>query len=369
MRTNTWMLAALVALAGLLASSACADEIYDPSLTRAFASSADDAAGVDPRIALTNYYNARADQRMQTAPQPPPDPYGPQRMLEPTPNPGYGLHGVDHTAYNTASDAKTVGIRLDTSYGVLRETHVGVYSSEYQTVTGGGFTILPYQSPCLIMGTKILGNFISNNAMVANDGGFSLDFYLGTRYKELYFKIGPIWDYQGQFSKVGIAPAILTNIPVVGNMTFDMAFAWGQGNDVFGPTFDPINNLIQRRVEVAKFDGQIRVGKFLSPYCQVGGTGNWYQWSTVPDEWGGGAFTNLYWGRFMLGLDLTGGTEGLRGFAQVGYSWGSRPCDHPQDCRFIPLDTVAWITRAVNRDISLRLRDSFTGPLRPLVFP
>lgn len=315
------------------------------------------------RIVLTNYYLHGGPKMIPAAPLPP-DPWGPERMALPTPVAGHGLAGVPDVALNSAPDAKTMGIRLDTSYGFLRETYFGNFISEYQYVLSAGATFLPYQSPCLILGTRILGNWNNNNSMVQDSGGLSLDVFGGTRYKGLYLKMGPLWDYQEQFSKVGFTVGTLYNVPVLGPWSSDLAVAWGSDGDVFGPTRDPINNLNLRRVEAANFDCQLRVGRFFSPYCQAGVTGNYYNWTYTSREWGAGAFLNVFFGRLMTGLDLTGGAEGLRGYVTFGYSWGAPDCEHPQDCNLIPVDTVGWVTRAVLRDPSIRLRESFTGPRR-----
>lgn len=372
----------LVAICG---GPARAGDSQDPGVIRAVAMEPTDQTS--SRIILTNYYRAankggvmieetptevappaEAPTLMPRGGPLPPDPWGPERMTLPTPVEGFGYLGAPHEALNTSPDAKTMGIRLDTSYTFLREFNSGVFLSEHQDVFASGVTILPYQSPCLIIGTRALGSFISNNAMVADTGSFSLDLYGGTRYKDIYIKMGPFWDSQGNFGKVGFTYGALAMVPVIGNLTADCAFGWGVGTDVFGPTTDPLGFRL-RRVQNANNDIQLRIGKFCSANCQVGITGNYYDWSLLPREWGAGAFSNWYWGRFMLGLDVTGGREGLRGFVQAGWSWGSHPNEHPQDCRFIPLDTVAWVTRAVNRDISLRLRQAFNGPLPPLVVP
>lgn len=321
------------------------------------------AGGVDPHVVLMNYYGKGPTTIVPD--KLPPDPWGHERLARPTPAEGFGYAGVSSVGLNQRPDSKTVGIRLDTTYRLVRAFELGVYLSEHQHVGGGGVTLLPYQSPCFIIGTRILANTISNNAMTADQAGFSLDLYGGTRYKTLYLKFGPIWDYQSTFQKTGLAFAAMDNFPLIGNLTVDSAFAFGVSSDQITLPRDPQFGLRARRVESADFDMQIRLGKFWCENFQAGATVNYYDWNYTPSEWGAGAFCNIYFGRCALGLDMTGGDERWRGFATFTVSWGAHPCKHPQDCNHIPVDTVAWVTRSIMRDPSIRLRDSFTGPLPP----
>lgn len=295
----------------------------------------------------------------------PPDPKGPRRMELPTPVEGFGLAGAPKGALNTSPDPLTMGIRLDTSFPLLRSLDVGGFYSEHQDVGAFGLTLLPIQTPCWIVGTRLLGTRIENLSMLGDSNGLSIDSYVGSRYKMTYFKVGSFWDWQDAFGKIGLSASVLTKVPILGFLTTDSAFAWGLGDPRFGPTRDLFFGVNPRRVANADFDMQIRVGKFFTENLQIGGTGNYYEFEFNYQEWSAGGFANIYWGRFRFGLEVTGGDEGLRGFSTLSVNWGPARENRPQDCRFIPVDTVAWVTRATDRDISVRNRESFTGVLPP----
>lgn len=355
----------LLAVAGIWAGSALAQEL--PATDWRPAGSGYESSGqvqnaLGGNPALYSYYQRVAFQQRTGQPLPP-DPTGPERMQLPTPAEGFGYYGAPHEALNTNPAPKTMGIRLDTSYTLLRSIDAGVFLSEHQDIFAGGFTLLPYQTPCFVVGTRVLGDFVDNLSMTNDTGGFSADIFLGTRYKTTYWKFGAFYDWQDELGKVGGTCSLLTKAPIFGFLTFDTAFAAGVGPDDVGPTREPFFGVRPRRVEAADYDMQLRVGKFITPNLQIGATGNYYQFEYTKEERGAGAFANIYCGRVQFGFDVTGGDEGLRGFCTVSIAWGAHPSEHPQDCRFIPLDTVAWVTSPTMRDISVRLRDSFTGPL------
>ena len=259
----------------------------------------------------------------------------------------------------------TVGIRLDTSFGLFREAESGVYASEHQHVGAAGGTILPFQCPCIVTGVRALGVWTENLSMIDDAEALSLDAFVGTRYKASYLKASAFWDVQeDQFGKIGFGLGLLTRLPFIGNMTFDGAFAWGTGNDLVDRTvLGPVPFRRARLIEVCDTDIQLRVGKFLCPEFQTGFTLNQYAYESAFDEWGAGAFFAVHKGRFSATFDVTGGDEGLRGFLTGAISLGKDPCRHPRDCHYNGVDTVEWVTRTVRRDISIRLRDSFNGPL------
>lgn len=337
--------------------------------------------GVHPAVggnpALYEYYRQVSHQ---SAPKPlrepkepsgqlPPDPWGRQRLELPTPVAGHGFAGQSPLGLNTSPDAKTMGIRLDTTYGLIRSIDIGGYYSEHQHLGAVGGTILPFQSPCCVIGTRVLGAYTDQLSMVADTGALSVDLFWGTRYKTTYLKVGPFWDWQIDVGKVGVAFSMLAKAPIIEFITVDSAFGFGVGDNLIGPETDPYFGIYPRRVESADFDMQIRVGTFLSERVQVGVTGNYYDYEFNYHEWGAGAFANIYVGRVRFGLDVTGGDEGLRGYTTMSFGWGASRTDRPQDCRFIPVDTVAWVTRATDRDISVRLRETFTGNPPPAPVP
>lgn len=313
---------------------------------------------------LYQYYSGLQQAKHEYEQALPPDPFGIERFHQPTPVRGAHFTG-DNYSLNTRPDTPTMGIRLDTTYSFLRETNVMVAMSEHQTVVGAGATLLPIQTPCWLIGVRALGVYADNQTMIEDEPGASFDLFFGTRYKTVYMKVGALWDNHDDFQKVGATGSLLTKVPLLGVVTVDTAFGLGTGGPDFFPMRDPRFNIRQRRVEVANYEHQIRIGKFWTENVQFGFTSNYLEFEGALDEWGAGAFANLYMGRFTLGLDITGGDEGLRGYVNLAYRWGAGDADRPRDCRLMPIDTVSWITRATDRDISVRLRESFTGPLRP----
>lgn len=298
----------------------------------------------------------------------PPDPNGLARFQMPTPTPGYNYAGVSSIGYNTDPFPETTGIRLDTTYGLVRSMDLGTYFSEHQFVGAGGFTVLPFQNPGAVIGVRMLGDYVDNESMVPDVGGFSLDLFGGTRYKATYLKLGVLWDFQDRYQKVGPEFSALTHVPLLGTLTLDSAFGFGIGAVTITPPINPVNFRF-RAVRVADLDTQVRVGRFMNRNVQLGATANYYQYDQTPDEWGAGGFCNLYLGQFIIGGDVSGGSEGLRGFVTFSTGWGKSPCDRPQDWR-VPVDTMAWVTRAPERDVQVKLRESFTGPLvRMPAFP
>lgn len=293
---------------------------------------------------------------------PPPDPNGAARLHQPTPVGDFAFQTGHPVAYNTNPDAKTTGIRLDDSYGLLREIEEGSYISEYQFVQATGATVLPFQSPCWLIGLRGMADYVSNNSVTSDAVGTTLDLYTGTRYKATYLKFGYLWDWQDHYDKMGFTFSAMTNWPIVHNLTFDMATSFGSGADRFGPERDTIFRRL-RRVEVADDDVQIRVGKFLTPTWQVGWAGTLATYQFSDDEFSSGLFSQSDFGRTRVGIEFAVGDMGARGFVTVGFSWGAHPDKHPRDVNYGGIDTVAWVTRPTLRDISVRLRDTFTGPL------
>lgn len=284
------------------------------------------------------------------------------RNAQPTPTPGYGFDG--NSSYNLSTDpgSTTTGIRLDTAYGLARNVETAMYLSELQDTTLTGMTVLPYQSPCSVVGIRGMGGYADNMSVSSDTGVYSIDAFFGTRYKKLYHKIGAFIDGYDHWKKVGLAYSALTDLPILGVVTVDTAFGFSASSDSFNTNIRGYD-FRSLRVEQTKTDYQIRVGKFWNEWVQTGFTGNYYPFDYVPDEWGAGGFMNLYLGRYQISGDVTGGKEGLRGYVKLAINWGYLPSQRPRDCNLVGVDPVAWVTRATDRDQSVRLRDSLTGPI------
>lgn len=313
---------------------------------------------------LQNYYSQSGQQSIRSELLPR-DTQGPERLQQPTPVRGHDLAGVPDYATNTRPDAATIGIRLDTSYVFLREISGGWYSNEHQSVGGGGVTILPFQNPGFILGFRGLANHIDNQSLIPDVGGFSFDVYAGTRYKHSYIKWGAFWDNQASDGKVGGSFNLMSDVPVIGNIVFESAFGFGYGPDRVGGPIGPF--LLTQRIEKQQYDIQIKVGKYLTEDLQVGFIGRYLSFRYAEDEGNAGLYMNYLLGRARVGLEITGGDEGLRGFATLGIAFGAKPSEHPRDLNYGGIDTVEWVTRAPDRDITLAHRETFTGT--PPVFP
>jgi hypothetical protein len=206
-------------------------------------------------------------------------------------------------------------------------------------------------------------SMLTNTGINNYTAGFAGDLFFGTRYKTVYMKIGSFWDYQDHFGKVGFSFGSLARLPLIGHLTLDTAFAAHTGSDLIGTDRHPQTGLNSRRVENTDLDVQIRVGHYFRPGLQIGATGNYLAYDDAFDEAGLGAFCTVKCGRLTITGDITGGNEGLRGFVMAGFSFGKAPATHPRDWRIEGVDTVEWLTRPTIRDLSVRLRQSFTGPL------
>ncbi len=290
------------------------------------------------------------------------------RAQQPTPAPGYGYAGVPNYNLSTDTETATTGIRLDKAYSILRDLETVQTLSEHQNIFLVGGTILPIQTPCWVWGVRTMGGYADQLSMVSDSGAYSIDSFWGTRYKKLYHKIGFFIDDYDHWKKLGLSYSALTTLPIVGTVTLDSAFGFRSSSDeIFEDVRDSIT-LRSRRVEQTDVDYQFRVGKFWNEYIQTGVTGNYYPFTWTEDEWGAGAFANFYIGRWRIGTDVTGGTEGLRGYVRLAMSWGVPASQRNRDCRVPDCDPVAWVTRAADRDPSIRMRESLTGPI-PLAPP
>lgn len=292
--------------------------------------------------------------------------YSQWRMEQPTPVAGHGFAGVSPMNLSTEEPSATVGPRLDTTYWIARDLETGVFLSEHQAVFLGGGTILPLQTPCWVFGVRGMAGYVDNLSMTDDtEGAYSIDAFFGTRYKTLYSKIGFLMDDYEPYRKLGVTVSTLTELPVVGTCTADLAYGFrNQPDEIFVNDRDPVT-FRARRVQQCENEMQLRIGKFCSEKCQIGATYNYYDFQNTEDEWGAGGFVSVYLGRFQMTFDLTGGEERLRGYVRVAYSFGAHPCNTARDCRVSDVNAIAWVSRPTDRDQSIRLRESYTGPLPP----
>lgn len=293
------------------------------------------------------------------------DGYAQWRMEQPTPVAGHGFAGVSPANYSTLEPSATIGPRLDATYWIVRSAETGVFLSERQDLFLGGGTILPIQTPCWLVGVRGMGGWADNLSVVDGEPAYSIDAFIGSRYKTLYYKVGFLMDDFDTFCKMGVAASTLTELPVLGACTADMAYGFRNLPDqIFPDSRDPVT-FRSRRVEQCEHDFQLRIGKFCTERFQIGATYNYYDFRHTEDEWGAGGFVSVNLGRFQFTGDVTGGEEGLRGYVRLAWSFGAHPCDTPRDCRVTGVNTIAWVSRPTDRDQSIRLRESFTGPLPP----
>jgi hypothetical protein len=290
------------------------------------------------------------------------------RAQHPTPTPGYGFAGVSNYNASTDSESATVGIRLDKAYSILRETESIVTLSEHQNIFMVGGTIIPIQTPCWVWGVRSLGGYADQLSMVSDSGAYSIDSFWGTRYKKLYHKIGFFIDDFDRWKKLGVSYSALTELPILGTVSFDSAYAFRSTSDELFPEVRDSITLRSRRVEEADADYQFRFGKFWNETLQTGVTFNYYPYTWNQNEYGVGSFASLNVGRWRIVGDVTGGNEGLRGYIRLALSWGVPASQRNRDCRVGDCDTVGWVTRPTERDPSIRMRESLTGPI-PLAPP
>ncbi|MBY0587868.1 hypothetical protein K2X85_11870 [bacterium] len=290
------------------------------------------------------------------------------REQQPTPTPGYGFSGVSNYNASTDSESATVGIRLDKAYSILRETETIQTLSEHQNVSLFGGTILPIQTPCWVWGVRGMGGYVDQLSMISDSGAYSIDSFWGTRYKKLYHKIGFFIDGTDRRQKIGLSYGAMTELPILGTVTFDSAFGFRNSDDSLFPEVRDSITLRSRRVEQSDVDYQFRFGKYWNEHVQTGVTFNYYPFTWTQDEYGVGSFANLTFGRWRIVGDVTGGNEGLRGYIRLAMSWGVAPSERNRDPRVSDVDNVAWVTRPTERDPSMRLRESLTGPI-PLAPP
>lgn len=292
----------------------------------------------------------------------PKDVYGNQ-MGMPTPTSQADYNGPLYCQNDGRPDNRA-GIRLDKAYGLIRDTEFNFYGSEQQYATAAGGTILPYQSPCLMVGWRGLGVWWDNNGNFRDLSGFSSDLFVGTRYKGFYSKVGGFWDWMDEFQKGGLEYSCLTDLGPIRNVTCDFAVGWSNQTDQYTSAFGNIPSRFQR-IQMPDEDYQLRIGKYFTTYCQAGYSGSYFTYRNTEDENYHGAFANFYVWRMLLSLDLRGGTQGLRGFASIGLNWGAKYSCRPIDCNHGGVDTLTWLSAPTVRDISIPLRSSFTGPLVP----
>ena len=323
--------------------------------------------GTDWGAALGNYYQggpAPVHGRFPTS-----DPFGPQRMA--MPSLGLEREHAGGTMRNEIlrPDSETLGIRLDSSYTLIREIELGGYFSERQEIAVLGGTLLPFQAPGWLVGFRGAATINGNGSDTVNLVGASTDTFLSTRYKHSYYKLGFLMDYTSKNQMFGGTFAALTRLPLIGNMTFDGAFSSGSGSDDNRLPLDPLTGR-RTRVEVARSNFQMRVGKYVTNWYQTGLSASVTNFTNVNDQSQYGVWANWFHGGKTIGWDVAGGRGGLRGYVTLGLNWGGgKNIDlHPIDTGYDnPIDTVSWATRAPRRDPTIQLRSSNTGDPLPAV--
>ena len=325
------------------------------------------AVGMSPEMIAQ--YNSGTYGQLQVGQIPSPV-LGEARLHQPTPTPGYGFDGVSDINRLTGDRLyNTIGIRLDKSYDLVREVETGVYLSESQHVFNGGVTILPYQSPCWIMGMRLLGGYVTNASIEDDTGALSIDLWGGTRYKSLYVKSGGFWDGQESWGKAGFTASFLFDPLFMDNMVIETAFGYGYGGPEIGPevNFDTTGRF--KVVDEPDLDMQVRFGSYLSQFVEAGISLHHIRYDRTYDEFNTGGYFNFYMGETRLGIDFTGGDTGPRGYVTLAYNWGGPKWQNLRDCNYQNVDTVAWLTRHTMRDVTVQLREDDGGPFPLPVAP
>jgi len=238
----------------------------------------------------------------------------------------------------------------------IREMGVNVAMNERETVVAGGLTANLFEAPEMAIGTRLLfGQAYVDD--ISDRFHFTSDLYYGERIPlgvpgEHWFKAGVFVDQQEDFGKVGPAFGLLLNAQSSTPITFDTAIGFGTGGTQ--SELDGFDTVLTR---AADHDLQFRLGTFLATNWQVGLTTDYVSWDSDrfnDDRWGYGAFTNLTYAGITLQLDISANDDEVRGFANVVLQtdgFGLQRADR----RGKGVDGLAWATRPVHRDPSVRV--------------
>ena len=248
--------------------------------------------------------------------------------------------------------------------GVLREFEAMATTSAEQLVYSGGMTIALLETEGFGIAGRALFNGIDYRSWDGEEEvGFSTDLWaggkMGQAFGENWIKVGAFLDWQDEFAKAGPMVAALFFANEKHPITIDAAAGFGYGDPYQVPQTTEM-------LEVADRDYQLRAGVFLTPFLQVGGSGNFYEWdhADIDNKYGGGGFVAMYSGNLRFTLDVTGGEGGTRGYASVAYMFGcpgERTSGNCRNCQSWCLDGQSWLFEPVKRDTSLRF-GSRQGP-------
>ncbi|QDT36713.1 hypothetical protein [Stratiformator vulcanicus] len=252
----------------------------------------------------------------------------------------------------------------------FRQASVNFNANENQFVANGGFTANLFEAEGLALGTRLLfGTVVTDN--IDNKFHFTNDLYYGQQIPSIlgenWYKVGFFIDQQEDLGKLGPSFGLLMNADSRFPITVDAALGFGIGgtqSDIFERT--------TTFTRVADYDAQLRIGTFLTSNCQVGFSTDYAQWDSPlfdDDDVGYGAFANLTYGTFTWQFDITTTGEEVRGYANLvmgldGFVF--RRGDQPQGSpgSGYGVDGIAWATRPVLRDTTLRIQQfSVTAPL------
>ncbi|WP_166823256.1 hypothetical protein [Thalassoroseus pseudoceratinae] len=245
----------------------------------------------------------------------------------------------------------------DKIWSDLRDFQVGGYHIEDQTlVVGGGTLALTYDERYSIAGRSLLGGAINDH--LDDSFHYTGDLFAGYRAEltmEHWFKAGVLYDYQEEFSRVGPQFGALLYANGQHPISVDVAVSYGNGD----PITTGLSGQLGEVAGVSDEDIQTRVGTFITPNIQIGGTAVWSFWDseTFEDYDGFGGFLTFTHNFCQLTLDVTASDDEVSGFANFALTTdafvrartrdrgtGIVPMVHPRD----------WLTRPVIRDITVR---------------
>ena len=254
--------------------------------------------------------------------------------------------------YGSADPATPVfgcAYSMNDNEGFLRQASFGVSNFEGNGAYYGGLTGVIHEGDQSAIATRVLlgGSYFDG----LNDRiHVSTDLYAGHRLADSdnWIKYGAFVDIEEDLGKFGPALGLLLNSTSKHPLTVDFALGFGLGDDV---TEDQ-----QTFYRAADYDAQLRLGTFLTRSIQTGVTVDYASWNDArygDEELGVGGFCNLYLNQVQVQLDVTGSSEGARGFVNLVYHFGS-PANSV--ARAYKVNGHDWLLRPINRDPGVRVR-------------
>lgn len=314
-------------------------------------------------------FNGNAPQQ-QYAMQPGQDPF---RQVSAFGGPGDGRGGpqpqsVPTLSYNAPGGVSVYG-RPDPNHGAggmsfspltppwLTGFDAGVFANDDQVLFTLGGTIKLWEGTHSVIGTRIVANGTTFHSG-PGEFGVSVDAWGASRVEVLgighLLKVGGLWDQQGQFHRGGFTVGgILFPEKAKAPPTFDLAFGFGGGSDVWQGRFR----------QVANFDAQIRLGFVFFDILRVGGSMQFWQWDNPnldPDQTSAGGYVQVDLGQWMITGDVQATEENAQGFVYVTWMPGRHhgPLHSPHTYNVTTSKTFeryrSWMTSAPIRDMALR---------------